>query len=445
MARYRLLPALAVGRLGGAHYLYDGLAQGAPVVHVPTQKVTERVYRVVSRLKKAMAPGEGWELERLEGLFPAAEERRVIHLLREKGYLEEVGEAVGGEAGRIQTITAEAAAAGREVFAATEAKHFFNSPRLFGLPAQGEEDAQVAFAGVPFASLPISAGATQAPAFLRRWSQGWLNWFEVCERGAYSEIGMGGGLPRLLGQGVVLRDFGDVGAGARTVGELFVAAQQAVDQLVARRLPAVFLGGDHAVTVPLVAAYARHHQELCVIQLDAHNDLFFLDGPAFNHAATASSLLVLADVRRLLQFGLRTELDGRTDFFQRLAASPEYAARVSLYSLATTKRLLVDSAALEAVLAAVGNRPCYLTIDLDVLSAAAMAGQHSTPAGEGLEWWELYQLVEIFLARLPVVAADVVEFNPHHGTPNQDVPRKVLVLLVLLIDALARSRAGGGG
>lgn len=439
MARFRLLPALAAGRLGSAHYLYDGLARGAPVLHVPTQKVTERVHRVVSCLKKEMAPGEAWELERLEGLFSSEAERRVLHLLREKGYLEEAGQGEGGEEAG-QGLADEAVAAARASFAATEAKHFFSVPRLFGLPAQVEEDAQVAFAGVPFASLPISAGTAQAPAFLRRWSQGWLNWFEVHERGAYSEVGLEGGLPRRLGQGVVLRDFGDVGAGARTVGDLFAAAQGAVEQLVARRLPAVFLGGDHAVTVPLVAAYARHYPDLAVVQLDAHNDLFFLDGPAFNHAATAFNLLLLADVHRLVSLGLRTEVDGRMEALRRLTASPEYASRVSLYSLGATKRLLGDGAALEPVLAAVGGRPCYLTLDLDVLSAAAMAGQLSTPAGEGLEWWELYHLVEALLARLPVVACDVVEFNPEHGAPNDQVPRKILTLMVLLTDALARRR-----
>lgn len=439
MARFRILPALAAGRLGSAHYLYDGLARGAPVLHVPTQRVTERVCRVVARLKAAMAPGEAWELERLEELFADEAERKVLHLLREKGYLEEVGQGEGGEEAA-QGLAAEVVAAARATFAATEAKHFFSVPRLFGLPVQVEEDAQVAFAGVPFASLPISAGAAQAPAFLRRWSQGWLNWFEVYEGGAYSEVCLEGGLPRRLGQGVVLRDFGDVGAGARTVGDLFSAAQGAVEELLARCLPAVFLGGDHAVTVPLVAAYVRHYPELVVIQLDAHNDLFFLDGPAFNHAATALDLLLLADVRRLVGLGLRTEVDGRMEAFRRLAASPEYASRVSLYSLGATKRLLADESALESVLAAVGERPCYLTIDLDVLSAAAMAGQVSTPAEEGLEWWELYQLVETLLARLPVVACDVVEFNPEHGAPNHQVPRKVLTLLVLLIDALARRR-----
>ncbi|MEP0775146.1 MAG: hypothetical protein HRF46_12365, partial [Acidobacteriota bacterium] len=97
MARFRLLPAVAAGRLGAAHYLYDGLARGAPVLHVPTQKVTERVHRVVSRLKRVMVPGEAWELERLEGLLADDAERKVLHLLREKGYLEEVGQGASGE------------------------------------------------------------------------------------------------------------------------------------------------------------------------------------------------------------------------------------------------------------------------------------------------------------------------------------------------------------
>ncbi len=443
--RYRLLPALAAGRLGRAFYLYDGQARGAPIVFVPTQKVTERVYRVVTHLKAAVPAGEAWELERLKGLFDGEAERTVVDLLVERGYLEEVKETgVAGEGGEGE-LTPAALAAAREAFAATDAKHFFNVPRLFSLPRQGEDDAQVAFAGVPFASLPISAGAAEAPAHLRRISQRWANWFEVFERGVYCEAGMAGGLPRLLGQGVVLRDFGDVGAAARTVGELFAAAQQGVDELVRRRLPAVFAGGDHAVTVPLVCAYARHHPDLAVIQLDAHNDLFFLDGAAFNHAATASNLLLLADVQHLLALGLRTDLDARTDTLRRLAASPEFASRLHLYSLAATKRLLADTAALNALLDSLHDRPCYLTIDLDVLTPAAMHGQISTPAGGGLEWWELLQLAETLVARLPLVACDVVEFNPSKGVAPEDGPPKVLTLLLLLIDGLARRGWPTGG
>lgn len=436
--RYRLLPALAAGRLGGTHYLYDGQARGAPLVFVPTQKVTERVYRVVSRLKAAVPAGEAWELARLEGLFDDESERGVVRLLVERGYLEEVKGTEGAPRNGEGSLTPAVTAAAREAFAATDAKHFFNVPRLFGLPAQGEDDAQVAFAGVPFASLPISAGAAEAPAHLRRMSQRWATWFEVFERGVYTEVGMAGGLPRLLGQGVVLRDFGDVGAAARTVGELFAGAQQAVDELVSRRLPAVFAGGDHAVTVPLVNAYVRHYPELCVIQLDAHNDLLFLDGAAFNHAATASNLLLLADVRRLFAFGLRTDFDVRTETLARLASSPEYASRLHLHSLAATKRLLADPATLDEVLAAAGDRPCYLTIDLDVLTPAAIHGQVSTPAGAGLEWWELLQLVDALLARLRLLACDVVEFNPSRGVASDDGAPKILALLMILIDGLAR-------
>jgi len=436
--RYRLLPALAAGRLGRACYLYDGLARGAPIVFVPTQKVTERVYRVVSHLKAAVPPGEGWELERLKGLFDGEAERGVVDVLVERGYLEEVRETGAAAAGGGGELTPAAVTAAREAFAATDAKHFFNVPRLFGLPPQGEDDAQVAFAGVPFASLPISAGAAEAPAHLRRVSQRWANWFEVFERGVYCEAGMAGGLPRLLGQGVVLRDFGDVGAAARTVGQLFAAAQQAVEELVRRRLPAVFVGGDHAVTVPLVCAYTRHHPDLAVIQLDAHNDLFFLDGAAFNHAATAANLLLLADVQYLLTLGLRTDLDARTDTLRRIAAAPQFASRLHLYSLAATKRLLGEAAALDQLLDSLKGRPCYLTIDVDVLTPAAIHGQISTPAGGGLEWWELLQLVEALIARVPLVACDVVEFNPAKGVAADEGPPKLLALLVLIIDGLAR-------
>lgn len=441
---YRLLPALAAGRLGEGYYLYDGQARGAPVLFVPTQKVTERVYRVVSRLRAAVPPGDAWELQRLEELFPEEAERKVVQLLLARGYLEEVEQDKRAEVTGETGLTHSVVAATQEAFAATEAKHFFNVPRLFGLPAQGGDDAHVAFAGVPFASMPISAGAAEAPGYLRRLSQRWVNWFEVYEGGVYTEAGMAGGLPRLLGQGIVLRDFGDVGAAARTVGDLFTAAGQAVDALVARRLPAVFVGGDHAVTVPLVHAYRQHYPDLCVIHLDAHNDVLYGAGAVFHHAATVANVLLFSDVQQVISFGLRTDLGVETKALHRLAAAPTYAQRLHLYSLAATKRLLTDLASLEEVLAEVKDRPCYLTLDLDVLSPEALHGQVSTPAGAGLEWWELLQLVDALVARLRVLACDVVEFNPSKGVSPPEASPKMLALLLFLIDGLARQGHRGG-
>jgi arginase family enzyme len=57
------------------------------------------------------------------------------------------------------------------------------------------------------------------------------------------------------------------------------------------------------------------------------------------------------------------------------------------------------------------NRLCYLTIELDVLSAEAIAEQLSTPAGPGLKWSELLKLIGCVVNEPDVIAGAIVELN----------------------------------
>jgi agmatinase len=194
------------------------------------------------------------------------------------------------------------------------------------------------------------------------------------------------------------------------------------------------------VTFPVVDGLLRHHPDLCLVHLDAHSDLYFCNRPVYNHGAAVSSLLEYSDLARVRSFGARTFFDRRVENLGRLEGA-HLAERVRLYSLAALKRMLAEPGAFEEALAEIGEAPCYLTIDLDVLSPGALAGQVSTPAGAGLEWWELFETLLVLLHGLRVVGCDVVEFNPtRRNAPSDDA--NLAVLLLLLIDGLARHRRG---
>jgi len=441
VTRYRLLPRLRVGRLGARGYFFDLHAHREPLLHVPTREVSRRVFRVAERLLDSEQEGCPRTLAELRALFDDREDRDAVDLLLRRGYLEACAPA---------PATAEAPAAppsldalrpaAMAAFDATGRAHFLAEPRLFGVP-DGIPDAevQVGFAGLPFASVADSRGCTAAPAYLRDLSLELGSWFQVHRLGVYSDLGAAGRLPPVLCRGVMLKDYGDVGAGARTVGELFERVRAFVDEtLIPNGIRALFAGGDHAVTFPVVDALFRHHPDLCLVHLDAHNDLFYCDAVAFNHAGPISSLLMYTGVTDVWSLGVRTQADLRTDNVARLAAEPEAAARVHSHPIGAVKRLLADPEQLDGLLAAIGReRPCYLTIDVDVLSASALANRTSTPAGAGLEWWELFALVDAFFAGLDVIGADVVELNPARADRPDESRTAPAALLLRLIHGLA--------
>lgn len=446
--RYRLLPALLAGRLGSAFYLYDRNLAGAPILHVPTQKVSEQVYSVVTRLRETNPEAEPWPIERFAALFTDEKERAAVDLLYKRGYIEPCAPPAlsadtqapqqGDDAARATTPYRELI----DAFEDKDAKHFFNRPRLFSLPRQIDDGGvDVGFMGVPLASNPQSVGTMTAPFYLRLLTQRVATWFDIHRDGFWSDMATAGTLPRVLCKGLVVQDYGDFAGEAKTIAALFAEVRWFVGEAARRGIPMVYWGGDHAVTFPLVDAYIRQHPDLCLIHFDAHNDLFYSEHITYNHTAPISNLLLYSGLKSVHSFGLRTDHDRRVKNLERITSDPELVARLHLHSIGSLKRLLGEPARFTELLAGIGSAtPCYLTVDLDVLSAGAIASQLSTPAGAGIEWWELFEAVDIVLRTLNVVACDVVELNILEKAATDDARLKPAVLLLQLFDGLARCR-----
>ncbi len=170
----------------------------------------------------------------------------------------------------------------------------------------------------------------------------------------------------------------------------------------------VFLGGDHSVTLPLLRAARAQHGELALVHFDAHCDTWqdHFGEPSGHGTWTYEAIAEgLVSPAHTVQIGLRS--------------SGERAAREYVQDqggLIFTARQLrgLDGAALEPVLASVleriGQRPCYLTLDIDCLDPAFAPGT-GTPEPGGLSSSQLLTLLE-GLAPLNMVGMDCVEVAP---------------------------------
>ena len=171
------------------------------------------------------------------------------------------------------------------------------------------------------------------------------------------------------------------------------AVRDSTQAVLNRGLRPLMLGGEHSITAGAVAAVAKRHPDLVLVQLDAHADLrdSWL-GSHHSHACAMRRCLEVLPSQQLFQLSIRS---GTRREFEELRSSG---------------RLMADVEALATALEPLRGRPLYLTVDLDWFDPAVLPGT-GTPEPGGYLWSDFAALVEV-LRRHQLVAADVVELAP---------------------------------
>jgi len=203
-----------------------------------------------------------------------------------------------------------------------------------------------------------------------------------------------------------VKDYGDVPPDLEWP-RYFQAVQEGAEEVLGLPL-ALFLGGDHSVTIPLMQAFNRTVDgPFGVLHFDAHSDLFdAYEGHRWSHACTARRALELSnlDPQHLVFVGLRSFCREEWDF---LKAHPE----ITYYTARQCYLRGIEEIAEEVVHKLQDVQAVYFTLDIDGLDPAYAPGT-GTPEGGGLSTRDLLELVRVAFQRLPVRAMDVVEVAP---------------------------------
>jgi len=155
------------------------------------------------------------------------------------------------------------------------------------------------------------------------------------------------------------------------------------------------IGGDHAITYPIVKALAKHHQSITILHFDAHPDLYDqLDNNPLSHACPFARIMESSLASRLVQVGIRTMNPHQKSQQQKFAVESHEMAS---FDLASFKPELCG--------------PVYISFDLDALDPAFAPGvSHFEPGGLSVrEVLKIIQSIEV-----PIIGADIVEYNPSH-------------------------------
>jgi agmatinase len=187
------------------------------------------------------------------------------------------------------------------------------------------------------------------------------------------------------------------------------------------------MGGDHSVSYPLLAAHVEKHGPVALIQFDAHSDTWaepekrFDHGSMFYHAAREGMI----DAKHSAQVGIRTMNDSTHDF--------------NVFDANWVRKNGLEATVAE-IKKVVGDRPCYLTFDIDFLDPAFAPGT-GTPVCGGFSTWEAQTLIRN-LDGLNLVGADVVEVSPpfDHAEITALAGASVMLDIICLIASQKRRR-----
>jgi agmatinase len=228
-------------------------------------------------------------------------------------------------------------------------------------------------------------------------------------------------------------DAGDVDASPVGIEPAYAAIESAVDRILGAGAIPMMAGGDHSISLPILRAIARRHGPVALVQFDAHIDTWgdYFGGKYFHGSpfrrAIEEGLIVPA---QYVQVGIRGPMYGEDeDFaFQR-------GHGVTTIDIGQVKTDGVEKT-MGRVRALVGDRPLYVTFDIDAVDPAFAPGT-GTPEVGGLTSYEAQELVR-GLAGLSLAGCDIVEVSPLFDGPGQITALLAANLMFELLGVIAR-------
>ncbi len=195
-----------------------------------------------------------------------------------------------------------------------------------------------------------------------------------------------------------IADIGDLGFDHARIEDFPAAAYRHISGILREDVSVLSLGGDHFITYPLLKAHAEKFGTLSLLQFDAHSDTWFDSNPSridhgtmFYHAVRDG----LIDPATSVQVGIRT-------------TNPDTLG----VNILDARSVHIDGpvATASKIKSMLGDRPVYLSFDIDALDPAYAPGT-GTPVWGGLTSAQAAIILRD-LAGINLVGMDVVEVSP---------------------------------
>jgi len=281
---------------------------------------------------------------------------------------------------------------------ATVVPRFAGAATFARLPRIDEvTKADIAVVGIPFdAGTSYRPGARFGPAHIRESSR-LLRPYNPAQDAS----------PFALAQVV---DAGDIAVNPFNIELAVQQIEDGVDELLEEGMKLVTLGGDHTIAYPILKSLHKKHGPITVIHFDAHLDTWdtyfgapLTHGTPFRRASEEGFI----DLESCLHVGIRGPLYADTDLSDDKKLGFEVVTSIDMDKLGV-------EGVIKRMLARVGDKPVYVSIDVDVLDPAFAPGT-GTPEMGGLSSREMLALLRA-LETVNLVGADIVEVSPQYDS-----------------------------
>lgn len=271
----------------------------------------------------------------------------------------------------------------------------FAGPATFARLPRADEVAKtdIAVVGIPFdTGVSYRPGARFGPAAIREASRLLRPYNPGLDVSPFAEV--------------QVADGGDIAVNPFAIRDAIETVEASVGELLSQGTRVVTLGGDHTLALPLIRAVHRVHGPVALLHFDAHLDTWdtyfgepYTHGTPFRRAVEEGIL----DTEALTHVGTRGPLYGKKDL------EDDRRFGFGIVTAADVMRRGVDEI-VDMVRQRIGDRPLYVSVDIDVLDPAHAPGT-GTPEAGGLTSRELLEILR-GLASCNLVGADVVEVAP---------------------------------
>lgn len=221
-------------------------------------------------------------------------------------------------------------------------------------------------------------------------------------------------------------DIGDLAINTFSLTESIRIIAESYDAILASGALPMAMGGDHSITLPILRAMAHKYGPVALVHVDAHadvNDEMFGErethGTVFRRAWEEE----LIEPTKVYQIGLRGTGYAATDFTEAQGWGFQMFPAHELWgkSLDTLGREIRRE---------IGDRPVYVTYDIDSLDPAYAPGT-GTPEIGGLTTPQALQLIRA-LKGANIVGCDLVEVSPPYDPSGNTALTAANILYELL-------------
>jgi agmatinase len=297
---------------------------------------------------------------------------------------------------------------------------FLRSPTCTDL---GRLDADIAILGAPSdEGSPWKPGARFAPRKIRELSVQFAGRGTVDGQRGYYDVAEN---RRFLDHERINRrlvDCGDVDIVYTNVRQTFDNITHDVGRILAAGALPVVIGGDHAITYPVVRAY---RQRLHVVHFDAHLDYRpFVHGVQWANGNPIRNVAKLPTVGAIVQVGIRSLRTRQADVDDSRARGNDIVT-VADYRRRGPARILEHLPP---------GEPVYVSIDIDALDLPLVPGCASAEVN-GFAYEELREALVAIARHAEVIGFDLVEVNPMLDVASDNTS---LVAAQLIMEFLAR-------